>query len=68
MLTKSEVKQAGIIATAMTVLVTLIELPIVWAYLITKWVAAFVGAILGMLGFKLAMWAWKKAKAKWFTK
>jgi hypothetical protein len=60
----SDVKQASIVATVVTLIITLIELPILWVYLFTKWLFAFIGACLGMWMVRLVVWAWKRYISK----
>ena len=61
---KEDAVQAAQVATLVTVIVTALEVPIVLVYLAIKWTTAFVGAVMGILGVKLAIWAWNKYKAK----
>ena len=61
---KEDLQMATMAATVVTIIVTLIEVPIVWVYLIVKWLTAFIGAMLGLLGLRLIQWAWNKYKAK----
>ena len=61
---KADAVQAAQVATLVTVIMTALEVPIVLVYLAIKWTTAFVGAVMGILGVRLAVWAWNKYKAK----
>lgn len=58
-------KEDAVIAaqTALVVsfVVTLLELPIVWLYLLSRYVMAFVGGLAGLLTYRLVVWLGKAA-------
>ena len=61
---KRDATEAALIATVLTVIMTALEIPLLWVYLAFKWVTAFVGAMVGFILWRLAQALWKAYKAR----
>ena len=62
---KRDAQEAALAATIVTIVLTAIEIPLLWVYLAVKWVAAFAGAMLGLWTVRLVAYLWKKAVARY---
>lgn len=56
-----DTKYAAKVALLVSFIFTLIELPLVWVYLLTRYLAAFVGGLLGLLSVRAIVWLWQAA-------
>lgn len=59
-----DAKEVTLIALFITIVMSFIEIPILMAYYVIKFVTAWVGAAIGYMAWRLIVWVWNKAVSK----
>ena len=60
----SDVKEISLLALVITVIMSFVEIPVLVLYYATKYITTWFLAMLGMIGWRLLVWAWFKYAVK----